>query len=656
MKLFELKNRHPDVYDKYLDSLDPKQHKYIKARSAELLQKRFPDLEHKEAISHASRWIMSLKQSGIKPVQESLLDLVHEKIEDMSMGDTIKDFYKSDAPQFKGKSKKKRRQMAIAAKLSADESVTENDSRDEALKLLKVLHTKYVKSGKYNAFELPVLLRQHMPELSKQEVRQYAGEFFNSFKTESFDKKLPGGMTQKELQDIINYYDSGKTRSEINDLVEPPRSEQERKQLKWREHLFFRYNVKNKNLTSADIENAIKKKSVARFKRLMLQKEKFFAGDLDLKTESVNENMIGEPDRYYDAEERKQAYNDLQDALSTSSRWQEDMIKDGICPECSGSSYMDGDDENGEDSCYGWGRYGCDGGEMEGATWKEIIEFDKRQAQRKQYPGDEEVARQYARIPNADIHTISQQLQADYPHLSPSGRARIQTMIQKIKGQSESLEEIDLKKAALTGLTGLSLAGTPDATAQDSDVNMDVKGGEVATAPIEINKTQVIAAKTVDRMINDIEKQFQVGAKNVKVTKGKIKHYPKDDNMIRGRDDNYDGPDMKDPNIKNMNIRERSIYKLNYDIMIDDENLNIAIQMATVNNTIQGIMVSFRDSVGFVTHVTITNKGTDVKYSGVSRISKNHDEARTTLIRQQQIIKAGLNKYLGTSLYAGSFV
>lgn len=36
------------------------------------------------------------------------------------MGDVIKDFYKSDAPQFKGKSKKKRREMAIAAKLSAE--------------------------------------------------------------------------------------------------------------------------------------------------------------------------------------------------------------------------------------------------------------------------------------------------------------------------------------------------------------------------------------------------------------------------------------------------------------------------------------------------------------------------------------------------------
>lgn len=38
------------------------------------------------------------------------------------MGDVVKDFYKSDAPQFKGKSKAKKRQMAIAAKLSKNES------------------------------------------------------------------------------------------------------------------------------------------------------------------------------------------------------------------------------------------------------------------------------------------------------------------------------------------------------------------------------------------------------------------------------------------------------------------------------------------------------------------------------------------------------
>ena len=45
-----------------------------------------------------------------------------EKIdmEKATMGDVIKDFQDSDAPQFKGKSDKKRRAMAIAAKLTAE--------------------------------------------------------------------------------------------------------------------------------------------------------------------------------------------------------------------------------------------------------------------------------------------------------------------------------------------------------------------------------------------------------------------------------------------------------------------------------------------------------------------------------------------------------
>lgn len=46
------------------------------------------------------------------------------------MGDVIKDFKDSDAPQFKGKSDEKRRQMAIAAKLSNEEV----EQTDEELK------------------------------------------------------------------------------------------------------------------------------------------------------------------------------------------------------------------------------------------------------------------------------------------------------------------------------------------------------------------------------------------------------------------------------------------------------------------------------------------------------------------------------------------
>ena len=54
-----------------------------------------------------------VKVDAVAPVQEKIT-------KSMSMGDVIKDFYASDAPQFQGKSKAKRRQMAIAAKLAVD--------------------------------------------------------------------------------------------------------------------------------------------------------------------------------------------------------------------------------------------------------------------------------------------------------------------------------------------------------------------------------------------------------------------------------------------------------------------------------------------------------------------------------------------------------
>ena len=45
------------------------------------------------------------------------------------MGDYIKDFQKSDAPQFKGKSKEKRKDMAIAAYLSRNEEMEKLDEK-----------------------------------------------------------------------------------------------------------------------------------------------------------------------------------------------------------------------------------------------------------------------------------------------------------------------------------------------------------------------------------------------------------------------------------------------------------------------------------------------------------------------------------------------
>ena len=55
-------------------------------------------------------------------------------IKKSDMGDVVKDFYKSDAPQFKGKTKEKRREMAIAAKLSTEQAGQDQNQEDPKVK------------------------------------------------------------------------------------------------------------------------------------------------------------------------------------------------------------------------------------------------------------------------------------------------------------------------------------------------------------------------------------------------------------------------------------------------------------------------------------------------------------------------------------------
>ena len=62
---------------------------------------------------------MSEANEVFKEIGGTVLEVIDMKNADM--GEVIKDFKKSNAPQFEGKSKEKRREMAIAAKLQANE-------------------------------------------------------------------------------------------------------------------------------------------------------------------------------------------------------------------------------------------------------------------------------------------------------------------------------------------------------------------------------------------------------------------------------------------------------------------------------------------------------------------------------------------------------
>ena len=124
-----------------------------------------------------------------------------------------------------------------------------------------------------------------------------------------------------------------------------------------------------------------------------------------IEDEDDKNGMIGTPDEYYDADERTEAYKEMQDNLDRFDRNEQEYIKDGICPGCGGNGYMDGEEEVYNDEtgdyeegleCDGVGIFGCDQGEITGANWLEIIQHDERQAERKALkdkpqPSDEEL-------------------------------------------------------------------------------------------------------------------------------------------------------------------------------------------------------------------------------------------------------------------------
>ena len=166
-----------------------------------------------------------------------------------------------------------------------------------------------------------------------------------------------------------------------------------------------------------------------------------------IKNEDVEDNgMIGKPDEYYDEEERREAFNDLQDALQ--GNYMDDYIKDGACPACGGNGYMDGEEEVYNDEteeyeegteCDGFGRYGCDEGEMtygnDSPNWVEIIKHDERKAERQkakdEYPGDEAVidfaastAKQLKRS-DQDPRDTMEYVRREYPHLGRAQRASL---------------------------------------------------------------------------------------------------------------------------------------------------------------------------------------------------------------------------------------
>ena len=92
--------------------LDPAEYGYKRAQNLNVAIGR--------AAMKAEETQMEFTQEELQLIEQFIEIAEKMNMSKASMGDVIKDFKKSDAPQFAGKSMEKRRQMAIAAKLSAD--------------------------------------------------------------------------------------------------------------------------------------------------------------------------------------------------------------------------------------------------------------------------------------------------------------------------------------------------------------------------------------------------------------------------------------------------------------------------------------------------------------------------------------------------------
>ncbi|MDA9225468.1 hypothetical protein N9O93_02140, partial [bacterium] len=85
----------------------------------------------------------------------------------------------------------------------------------------------------------------------------------------------------------------------------------------------------------------------------------------------------------------------LEDALDGYPEWAHEYIKDGVCPECGGNGYMDGDYENedGEenDECNGMYNYDCDEGEIRDNTWADELKSKEPEAPKQPAPSKEQI-------------------------------------------------------------------------------------------------------------------------------------------------------------------------------------------------------------------------------------------------------------------------
>ena len=121
------------------------------------------------------------------------------------MGDVIKDFYKSDAPQFKGRSKEKRREMAIAAKLEADGKSLKEETAIESELLIQDWNKDDIKFTEVEAIDIikpeplrpsPSNWREDLDEDWQKENRKDKTDGLSKKAVKAYRRENPGSKLQ----------------------------------------------------------------------------------------------------------------------------------------------------------------------------------------------------------------------------------------------------------------------------------------------------------------------------------------------------------------------------------------------------------------------------------------------------------------------------
>ena len=149
------------------------------------------------------------------------------------MGEVIKDFYKSDAPQFKGRTKKERRDMAIAAKLEADGKSLKDEYLPEILDKKDIPHVKKLvgklrsgsKTHAKQADDLEKAMKENTAIESELVIQDWNKDDIKFTEIETIDIIKAKPLKENKLIDFVRNIgktDFNKEKERIDKVFGPP--------------------------------------------------------------------------------------------------------------------------------------------------------------------------------------------------------------------------------------------------------------------------------------------------------------------------------------------------------------------------------------------------------------------------------------------------